>query len=200
MAKRKKANARKEDIRKAAVDLISEIGFHDCTTDKIAENADISVGTIYNYFSNKQDILSYIFKVEKEKTADFFKKLLEKDISADQKIKIFLNNHFNKICENHKKAKLLHDESNRPAKGVPKEIYDYVQLIRKYLKELLKEGKDSGLIKENKNLEITSAIIMGAVNSIALMAHMENKKAKLICDSAPEEILSILSEGIFLKK
>lgn len=199
MAKRKKAKARKEDIRKAAVDLISEIGFHDCTTDKIAEKADISVGTIYNYFSNKQDILSYIFKVEKEKTADFFEKLLEKDLSADQKIKIFLNNHFNKICENHKKAKLLHDESNRPAKGVPKEIYDYVQLIRKYLKKLLEEGQNEGIIRDNINLEMTSAIIMGAVNSIVLMGHVEKGKFKLICDSAPEEILNILNKGIFEK-
>lgn len=197
--KTKKEKNRKEEIRKAAVELISQIGFHDCTTDKIAEKAGVSVGTIYNYFSNKQDILSYIFKVEKEKTIDFFEKLKNEDIDADQKIKIFLENHFKKICKNQKKSKLLHDESNRPAKGVPKEIYDYVQLIRKYLKELLKEGQDSGLIKENKNLEITSAIIMGAVNSIALMAHMENEKTKLICENAPEEILTILSEGIFLK-
>jgi len=199
VAKRKNAEDRKEDIRKAAVDLISKIGFHDCTTDKIAEKAGISVGTIYNYFSNKQDILSYIFKVEKDKTADFFEKLLEKDLRADQKIKIFLENHFNKISTNQKKAKLLHDESNRPAKGVPQEIYEYVQLIRKYLKLLLKEGQNEGIINKNINTEMTSAIIMGAVNSIVLMGHLEHEKANLIFDNAPDEILAILSEGIFLK-
>ena len=199
MTKRKKAKVRKEDIRIAAVDLISEIGFHDCTTDKIAEKAGVSVGTIYNYFSDKQDILSYIFKVEKEKTAEFFEKLLEKDLAADQKIKIFLDDHFEKICDNQKKAKLLHDESNRPAKGVPKEIYDYVQLIRKYLKKLLKEGQNQGIIKKQKNLDLISAIIMGAINSIVLMGHLEQEKTKLVCENAPKEILNILSDGIFQK-
>ena len=42
-------------------------GFHTATTDKIAAAAGVAVGTIYNYFKNKEDILNHIFQVEYEK-------------------------------------------------------------------------------------------------------------------------------------
>jgi TetR/AcrR family fatty acid metabolism transcriptional regulator len=55
---------KKEIIRRAAIEVISKLGFHGATTDRIAQEAKVAVGTIYNYFKNKEDILDYIFEVE----------------------------------------------------------------------------------------------------------------------------------------
>jgi AcrR family transcriptional regulator len=49
--------ARKVQILDAAARLFAEKGFHRTTTKDIAEAADVSEGTLYNYFVNKEDML-----------------------------------------------------------------------------------------------------------------------------------------------
>jgi len=49
--------ARREQILDAAARMFAEKGFHRATTREIAEAADVSEGTIYNYFASKNDLL-----------------------------------------------------------------------------------------------------------------------------------------------
>lgn len=53
----RRAAARKSQIIEAAARLFSEKGFHRTTTRDIAEAADVSEGTLYNYFESKDDLL-----------------------------------------------------------------------------------------------------------------------------------------------
>lgn len=53
----RRAAARKSQIINAAARLFSEKGFHRTTTRDIAEAADVSEGTLYNYFESKDDLL-----------------------------------------------------------------------------------------------------------------------------------------------
>jgi AcrR family transcriptional regulator len=48
---------RKAQILDAAAKVFAEKGFHRATTKEIAEAADVSEGTLYNYFDSKEDLL-----------------------------------------------------------------------------------------------------------------------------------------------
>ena len=48
--------ARQEEIMKAARELFARQGFHDTTLEDIARHAEFGKGTIYNYFSSKEDL------------------------------------------------------------------------------------------------------------------------------------------------
>ncbi|MCK6623617.1 MAG: TetR/AcrR family transcriptional regulator [Anaerolineae bacterium] len=49
--------ARRTQILMGAAEVFSQKGFYQATTKEIAKAADVSEGTIYNYFKNKRDIL-----------------------------------------------------------------------------------------------------------------------------------------------
>jgi AcrR family transcriptional regulator len=49
--------ARKEQILEAAAAVFSEKGYERATTREIADAADVSEGTLYNYFASKRDLL-----------------------------------------------------------------------------------------------------------------------------------------------
>lgn len=53
----RRISARKNQILDAAATLFAEKGYHRTTTKDIAVVADISEGTIYNYFDSKEDLL-----------------------------------------------------------------------------------------------------------------------------------------------
>ncbi|MDN5794897.1 MAG: TetR/AcrR family transcriptional regulator [Intrasporangium sp.] len=56
-AKADRVARRRAEILRAAVQLFQEDGYHATTTHAVAERAGISVGLIYQYFGNKEDLL-----------------------------------------------------------------------------------------------------------------------------------------------
>ena len=67
--------SKKEQIRTAAVKIIARDCYFNATTDKIAAQAKVAVGTLYNYFRSKEEILDYIFAVEFQKRYDFYQNM-----------------------------------------------------------------------------------------------------------------------------
>jgi AcrR family transcriptional regulator len=53
----RKAQARRAAILEAAADVFAAKGFARATTKEIAARADVAEGTIYNYFSNKRELM-----------------------------------------------------------------------------------------------------------------------------------------------
>lgn len=54
----------------AATGLFSEVGYEQASIEAIAERAEVSIGTIYNYYKNKGDILLSIVATEGERMVE----------------------------------------------------------------------------------------------------------------------------------
>ncbi len=101
---------RREQIRRGAIEVIAEKGFHAATTDMIARAAGVAVGTIYNYFDSKEEILGYIFEVERRRRMQLLKGLAHGKDSARDRFREFLKFHFNEIQKEPALGRLLLQE------------------------------------------------------------------------------------------
>jgi len=52
---------KRDDILKATLDLIVKEGLHSVTLSKIRKNADVGSGTLYNYFSSKDELIMTLY-------------------------------------------------------------------------------------------------------------------------------------------
>jgi AcrR family transcriptional regulator len=52
---------KRADVMQAALEIISENGFHNAPTSQIANRARVGMGTIYRYFRNKDELIHAIF-------------------------------------------------------------------------------------------------------------------------------------------
>ena len=59
--RQRRAKRRRNEILTAAAQIFAEKGYAATTIREIADAADVSEGTLYNYFKSKRDILSAIF-------------------------------------------------------------------------------------------------------------------------------------------
>ena len=66
-----------EKIYRAAFHLFAVKGYQQVTMKMIAQEAGISVGTIYNYFLNKRDLFLNVFRQSLEQTYAILDKLIE---------------------------------------------------------------------------------------------------------------------------
>jgi len=73
--------ARRTQILDAAATVFAEKGFHRATTREIADAADVSEGTIYNYFDSKEDLLVGIVTrlSEQQRLDEMFAQALRED-------------------------------------------------------------------------------------------------------------------------
>ena len=57
---------KREVILAAALELFAERGFHGTAVPRVAERAKVGLGTIYRYFSSKEELVNALFKLHKE--------------------------------------------------------------------------------------------------------------------------------------
>ncbi len=69
-----------ESIIEAAAQVLERRGYQGATTNRIAERAGVSVGTLYQYFNNKDEIFNAL--IEKETTS--FLEAIEESISGPE--------------------------------------------------------------------------------------------------------------------
>lgn len=69
VARQERAEERRSQILRAALEVFSRRGFHGATIREIASQAGLAEGTIYLYFPSKQDVLKGVFAVIAEDAA-----------------------------------------------------------------------------------------------------------------------------------
>ena len=67
--KQKRSIEKKQRIKDAAIKLMSEKGYHSTSSNEIAKEAGVSIGTFYSYYKDKKDLY-------KELVADIYNVVL----------------------------------------------------------------------------------------------------------------------------
>lgn len=187
---------KKDIIRQAAIEVIVDSGFHAATTDAIAARAGVSVGTIYNYFRNKEAILEHIFQVELGRRIDYLSSLPE-DLPVLEKLELFLQWHFGIIAQDPATGRILLRERsnliNLPA------IREYMDTMTGYLTSLVEEGMRKGQFRQS-NAALTGAIMFGALEAAVRQSIMAwektNRSLDLITQEAAQELFFFFSRSL----
>ena len=66
MTENENMDDKRSRILKAALEVIAENGFHNSPTSFIAKRAGVSVGLIYRYFENKEQLIEEVYRIEDE--------------------------------------------------------------------------------------------------------------------------------------
>lgn len=82
MPTQERAKRRYEAILDAAAEVFAEVGFEAATIDDIASRADTSVGSIYQFFENKNGLFHAIARKCLEESGEVFGRVLTPDLMA----------------------------------------------------------------------------------------------------------------------
>lgn len=156
LRERKKEN-RKNRIFGAALKLFEELGFEKTTMEKIALDADLGVGTLYNYYSSKTVLLFSIIETGTEKYIEEMNGIINQCDTINESIFAFFNIYLKSFGTYGKKVwKELFAESMFRHPEMMKMVDGIDQLFLGKLSELLTLCKNKGEIKENT--DITTAV------------------------------------------
>ena len=153
----KRSIEKKERIIKAGVNLICKDGYHNTNTAKIAKEAGVSTGIVYQYFKDKHDIL--IEGIKLYSNSIFFPMLSIPDASFKKDdLTHILKKMINAFVKNHKLSKKAHEEivaMQHSDPEIAKLFYEYeIMTTEKITNLLLKNDINTENLKEKVHIMI----------------------------------------------
>lgn len=160
------AEARREQVIKAAIKVLTEIGYHSTSLSKIANTANISTGLISYHFSGKEDLMrnTLMYLVEHERS--YIKEKVAPKPTCMEKLVAFIEASLAYVGTNGENSNAMLEIvfNGRTPDNVPyyqAEVHEEDGLLV-LLKDILRNGQET---KEFGDFDpqVTAMIIRGAV-------------------------------------
>lgn len=153
----------RDRIYRAAVAVMSSTGFYSATTDKIAEAAGVSIGTVYNYFRSKDDILGYIFEVELQRRQTAIEEIRRLPAPALEKIRMALLANARQVQREPHLSRLLWGERGLGSRQAI--VRRFLQGIAEQFKALLDDGVAAGDVRPC-DTRLAARLLLASVESV----------------------------------
>ena len=182
-------------IFSAAEKIFAEKGYNQATISDIAKLSNVSEGTIYEYFKNKEDLL---LSIPKQRFEDHIQDLKEifKLKTPLRKLRRFIRYHFFLYMSdpNFVKVFLLHIQLSQ--RFYNSTVYETFQKYTQILTDVLEEGKKDGSIRNNVNTRIFRNLFLGAFNHMALRWLILEEGGDTDKMREIDEVVSLLSRAV----
>ena len=154
------SDSKKQDKRTriidAAIVIFAEKGYHLGNMNDIATKANVAVGSIYRYFTNKEDLLIAIFEEKMGELIQDLQKRLQPIVDPKEKLFAFIHQHFSQIEAKPQLAQVLQVELRQSHRFFreyrPQKLWEYLQILQ----DIILLGQEKGIFREN--IQILSLI------------------------------------------
>jgi len=192
--KKQMVEARRTQILRGAAEVFAEKGFHKATTKEIAQAADISEGTIYNYFDSKRELL--LAMIERLATQSL-KGMITHQPPTDPKefITMILRNRYQLAQERGYQIAPLLAEVFTDVE-LRHEVYQKIAMpIATLLEQYIQTHIDSGLFRPVNPVIVTRTFVGAIVINFAMkLANLDPRYADISAEALIEELASFFLE------
>ncbi|MBW1659496.1 MAG: TetR/AcrR family transcriptional regulator, partial [Deltaproteobacteria bacterium] len=149
--KEREKNQRRKKILKAAEKVFAKRGFQGATIQEIALEAELSVGTIYNFFSGKDALYSVILISHLDEMREKVLQHITPIINVKERLKAMLFFQSELIEKNRNFFIIFFRDQSRlpwaPAKDLDKEVSMRYERFLNTLQDIFEEGIEKGIFK-----------------------------------------------------
>jgi len=198
--KRMKADERRQEIIRAAMEVFARNGFGGSTTREIAENAGISEAMIYSHFRNKEDLYTAIIDEKLQESEPLYYPLDAIRNRDDQRVfTTIVSNYLDRHGEDTTFLRLLLFSALEGHELASMFVAGPVRKFFEFLADYIRERIDEGAFKP-VNPEITSRCLLGMVHYFVLLREILGDDTLNPIDptAAIETIVNIFCEGVLV--
>jgi AcrR family transcriptional regulator len=161
----------KQKIMKAAMDVFSRKGYAKASIREIARTAGISVGGVYLYFRNKEELYRSLINERMLDIGSKTETIAGKTQSASEALSHFLSLHVENALK-HKEFILLHIREHGFTFGA-KEKKNFFRKQRELVERLIQRGIRTGEFRKC-NADDMAKVIMGSLRGVILSMALDD--------------------------
>jgi TetR/AcrR family fatty acid metabolism transcriptional regulator len=164
---RKRVGNKRERIIAAAAKLFGDKGYHDTTTAEIAESAGVAAGTIYIYFSSKEELLVAVFEEFLGRHMQRLREGVERETTPRDKLMRLLTLGLELMQDNPDSARIFLSQLRQSTKMITTVAKRSSRAYKDIIEDILTEGAQTGLCRD-VNVPATASMLFGAFQSTVL--------------------------------
>ncbi|MBI5642913.1 MAG: TetR family transcriptional regulator [Deltaproteobacteria bacterium] len=166
--KKESGEVRREQIVRAAINIIGAEGIQKFTTARVAREVGISEANLYRHFKNKEAILTALID-DIERTLLGNLDLIEStEITGLEKMERVFKLHIDYIQENAGIPRIVFSSEVLFIRNLQKKLLGCVNQYMKRLGKIISEGVKDGSIKKDANPEAMATMFVGLIQFNAL--------------------------------
>lgn len=187
---------KQEKVMRSAINEFLNNGFEKGNIGDIAMRAEVSKGSMYQYFENKKELFFYCIKWSTDLIGKKYGLSMisrEKDFNVFDYFYMSSRDLLLQLREERELIIFIQDVFLGKYKNLTGESMDYMmEILDKYVLELIKNGKENGYIRKDIDDNILSLFLTGA--SIKIKENLMNKARISGSDLIDEEYEAIEGE------
>lgn len=164
---RKRVGNKREKIIAAAARFFGEKGYHNTTTAEVAEAAGVAAGTIYIYFSSKEDLLVAVFEEFLEKHMVRLREGVETEVGPEAKLRRLIVLGLALMEENPDSARIFLSQLRQSTTMIKMVAKRSSRAYRSIIESILDEGIRSGVFRP-MNTPAVATMVFGSFQNLVL--------------------------------
>ena len=187
-------SAKRTAILRAAESIFARKGFHAATISDIAKKAKVSEGTIYEYFSSKEELLFSIPAKTIQQYQDKNREILEYIQGAANKLRFLIHRHLGLYADNPEYANVVMLILKGNRNFLKTKAYQIVQSSSRNTLQVIEEGIQNGEFRADIQPHLVRAMIWGTIEHLVTRKSLLGKPKDLL--SLADEIVTTIFQGI----
>ncbi|MBB6099023.1 AcrR family transcriptional regulator [Deinobacterium chartae] len=155
---------RKEQIYQVAGRLFSQRGYHATSMRDLASQLGMQGGSLYAHISGKEELLVEIVGQATDQFEAALNPLRAADLSPQQKLREAVRAHIRVVTDNLESATVFFHEWQHLSPEAYAKVVARRDVVEKFYRDLLEEGIDKGVFRQDLNVKLTAIMILSVSN------------------------------------
>jgi len=167
-------------ILQAATEVFAEQGFAAVTVAEIADRAGIGKGTVYEYFSSKDELLFAVFEWMNQRIFERFEELLAEGGTTPERLRRMLDIASEVTCEQVDMQAVVLDfwAASRGTKSEERYNQSCLETFRSYRRlaaDVIREGQAAGDLNPDIDPEATAVMMVAAIDGLGVQIFFDRE-------------------------
>ncbi len=165
-----------QTILEAALKVMAQHGYYRTRVSEIAREAGVADGTVYLYFTKKEDILISLFREMMESFVKDLEEELKHYPSFSGKLRFIINYHLETLSANQDRAMVTQIELRQCDAELGKKIFAPLSKYFQVIEEVIQYGQKTGEVRTEVDARLARKIIFGSLDEVVTRWVMSQKK------------------------
>lgn len=178
----------KKKILAAAIKVFSSNGYANANMRMIAKASGLSIGSLYLYFKNKEELFLTLIKSRLDSILDLGKEILDRNDTPENIFRCFISTHLN-FAKKHKELLLIQGREHCVTFGIQMKR-KFFRIQREIIEEIIRRGIDDGVFRKC-NVKEAAKIIHCSLRGFIISMLIDTDAL-----FSPEEFSNVIIRGL----
>ena len=190
-----KREKKREKILEAAAELFSNKHYHEVMMDDVARLISVAKGTVYNYFTSKEELYFAIISTRMESLLSLLKTKIESEKSSIDSLRAFVV-HLYMFMMNHQKFFLIYQrETLNKQNSFCEDLLALEKQMKLMVMQIVSNGEMEGVFRKVEE-EFAISLILGSIYG-AVQRGISNNVPEEAIVKEKEEIFDFILHGLY---